>query len=172
MKPTDSAQGLTRIMICAAAPAFPAWSRKRAVTSVSPAGNSMKRVTKPQNSKVLAGLTKCISPLANMTQASSRLRATGMSLPSRKRHARSLTAAMTAGVSLKLGGSMAGTPPAIDPERSQTAALPFPRGRDTSTCRSGSEVALPSNAERPTAEPDGPGRPSTTSEKPAPVRRW
>lgn len=165
-------QGPTLITICAGAPAFPAWSRKRAVTNVSPDGNSMKRVMKPQNCKVLGCLAKPSSPLGNMMHASSRLRATGMSLPLRKRHDRSLTAATTAGVSSKLGGSTAGTPPAIDPDRSQTALLPFPRGRDTSTCKSGNEVALPANAERPTGEPEGPGAPSTTSEKPVPPERW
>lgn len=92
-----------------------------------------------------------------MMQASSLPRATGMSLPLTKRHDRSLAVAMTAGVSSKLGGSMAGTPPAVGPERSQIAALPSPKGRDTSTCRSGKDVPLLANAERPTGEPDGPG---------------
>lgn len=50
--------GPTRTTICPGVPTFPSWSRKRAVTSVSPSGNSMKRVMKPQNSTVLAGLAK------------------------------------------------------------------------------------------------------------------
>jgi len=57
------------------------------------------------------------------------------------------------------------------PARSQTAALPFPNGRDTSICRSGKDVASLTNAERPTGELDVPDAPSTTSEKPAPVGR-
>ncbi len=45
---------------------------------------------------------------------------------------------MMSGVDSKLGGSVGGTPPGdgLD-DVSQTAALPLPNWRDTSTCRSG-----------------------------------
>lgn len=59
----------------------------------------------------------------------------------------------------------------MEPLLSHTALLPLPNGFDTSICKSGSEVKLVWYADVPTAAPDSPGIPSTTSEKPLALGR-
>lgn len=69
---------------------------------------------------------------------------------------------------------IAGTPPSIEPESSQTAVLPSPSGRETSIWRSGNTVGslgFQLNALFPTAAPVPPGLPSSTNEKPCPADR-
>lgn len=98
------------------------------------------RVITPQNWTVLKWPTKPKSPVENSTHASVGLRATGAPPPSTKRQAKSFTALMVAGLGSNCGGLIAGTPPAVAPALSQTAALPLPRGRDTAISRSGNEL--------------------------------
>src|SRR5437870_4471271 len=115
------------------------------------------------------GKRKWNDPSGKAVQAPSLPRPLRAPLPSLKRQARSLTASATICVVEKSAGLTAGTPPSSAGESSQTAALPSPRGCDTSISRYGSTVGsagLQLNVLVPIGEPVPPGRPSTTSEKP------
>lgn len=112
-----------RTTICRGAPMFPAVSRKRTVTSVSPKGNAHDLATVAQNCTWLFATANFGCPNASTVQAPVPARA--------KLHPKSFNAAVTADPGRKSGGTTAGTPP------EHTSGLPSPSARSTRICRSG-----------------------------------
>ncbi len=151
----------TETSILAGAPRFPARSRSCTVTIVSPCGNPFTALIERQN------CTSRGSPEINRgAPKGSTVHALPRVSLTLKPQLRALTVATISGRSSKLAGDSPGTPPS-----GQSPRIPLPRGRDTSTCRSGrAEVSSgnPAPTSRPTAVSLLPGAASTTRMNPEP----